>query len=100
MDEDRLISAISLPMWFPPVRIGGDTYIDAVFITDANLIEAVERGADEIWIIWTVSERGEWYRGFVAHYFQMIEAMANSKASSRHQTDSGEQRGHRPGRPW
>jgi predicted acylesterase/phospholipase RssA len=80
MDEDRLISAVSLPMWFPPVRIEGDTYIDAVFVTDANLIDAViEHGADELWVIWTVSERGEWYQGFVAQYFQMIEAMANGK---------------------
>lgn len=79
MDEDRLISAASLPMWFPPVRIDGDTYIDAVFVTDANLIEAIRRGADEVWIIWTVSERGEWHPGFVSHYFQMIEAIANGK---------------------
>ncbi|MDQ3680415.1 MAG: patatin-like phospholipase family protein [Actinomycetota bacterium] len=78
MDEDRLISAVSLPIWFPPVRIDGDVYIDAVFATDANLAEAVRRGADELWVIWTVSERGEWHAGFVAHYFQMIEAMANS----------------------
>ena len=79
MDEDRLISAVSLPIWFPPVRIDGDVYIDAVFATDANLEEAVRRGADELWVIWTVSERGEWHSGFVAHYFQMIEAMANAQ---------------------
>ena len=79
MDEDRLISAVSLPIWFPPVRIDGDIYIDAVFATDANLEEAVRRGAEELWVIWTVSERGEWQAGFVAHYFQMIEAMANSQ---------------------
>ncbi len=79
MDEDRLISAVSLPIWFPPVRIDGDIYIDAVFATDANLEEAVRRGADELWVIWTVSERGEWHAGFVAHYFQMIEAMANGQ---------------------
>src|SRR5918998_1637929 len=79
MDEDRLVSAASLPMWFPPVRIDGDTYIDAVFVTDANLMEAIQRGAEEVWIIWTVSERGEWQPGFVSHYFQMIEAMANGK---------------------
>jgi predicted patatin/cPLA2 family phospholipase len=79
MDEDRLISAVSLPMWFPPVVIDGDTYIDAVFVTDANIEEAIRRGADEVWVIWTVSERGEWHDGFVAQYFQMIEAMANGQ---------------------
>ena len=39
MDEDRLVSAVSLPMWFPPVKINGDNYIDAVYITDANVEE-------------------------------------------------------------
>ena len=79
MDEDRLISAVSLPMWFPPVVIDGDTYIDAVFVTDANIEEAIRRGADEVWVIWTVSEHGQWHPGFVAQYFQMIEAMANGQ---------------------
>lgn len=79
MDEDRLISAVSLPVWFQPVEIDGDTYVDAVFATDANLEEGIRRGADELWVIWTVSERGEWHDGFVAHYFHMIEAMANSQ---------------------
>jgi hypothetical protein len=64
-------------MWFPPVIIDGDTYIDPVFITDANLEEAIRRGADELWVIWTVSERGEWNDGFVANYFQIIETSAN-----------------------
>lgn len=79
MDQERLVSAVSLPMWFPPVEVDGDTYIDAVFVTDANLEEAIRRGADELWVVWTVSERGEWHPGFAAHYFQMIEAMANGQ---------------------
>ena len=37
MDEDRLISSVSLPMWFPPVEIEGEAYIDAVYLTDGNL---------------------------------------------------------------
>ena len=76
--EDRLLSAVALPMWFPPVRIDGDTYIDAVFATDGNLDEMIRRGADELWVIWTVSTRGRWAPGFVAEYFLMIEAAANS----------------------
>jgi predicted acylesterase/phospholipase RssA len=78
MDEDRLVSAVSLPMWFPAVPIDGDEYIDAVFATDANLDEAIRLGADELWIIWTVSVLGRWRGGFVAEYFQIIEASANS----------------------
>jgi predicted acylesterase/phospholipase RssA len=77
MTEDYLAACISLPMWFPPVIIDGDTYIDPGFITNANIEEAIERGADELWVIWTVSERGEWNDGFVANYFQVMEASAN-----------------------
>ncbi len=77
MSEDFLVACSTLPMWFPPVRIEGNTYIDAVYVTDADLEEALSRGADEIWVIWTVSERGEWDPGFVSTYFQIIEAAAN-----------------------
>jgi len=78
MDEDRLVSAVSLPMWFPPVEINGDKYIDAVYVTDANVEEAIRRGAEEIWAIWTVSTRDEWRPGFVAQYFHIIEAAADT----------------------
>lgn len=78
MDEDRLASAVALPMWFPPVRINGDYYIDAVYITDGNVEEAIRRGADEIWAIWTVSTKDEWRPGFVNQYFQIIETTADT----------------------
>jgi len=76
MSEDLLAACVSLPMWFPPVRINGQTYIDSVFITDANIEEAIRRGADELWVIWTVSDKDEWNDGFVANYFQIIETSA------------------------
>jgi predicted acylesterase/phospholipase RssA len=79
MNEDRLVAAVSLPMWFPPAVLDGDTYIDPVFVTDANIGEAIRRGCSELWIIWTVSRRGRWYDGFVANYFQIIETAANSR---------------------
>jgi predicted patatin/cPLA2 family phospholipase len=79
MTEDLLISGVSLPLWFPPVVIDGDVYIDPVYATDANLEEAIRRGADELWVIWTVSEGGEWRNGPIHHYFQIIEAAANSR---------------------
>ena len=56
MDEDHLCAAVALPMFFPPVVLNGDTYIDAVYVTDGNLEEAIRRGADELWVIWTVSQ--------------------------------------------
>lgn len=79
MTEDFLCAGVSLPMWFPPIKIGGDTYIDSVFNTDCNLEEAIRRGADELWVIWTVSFRGEWFNGFVGNYFGMIEAAADGR---------------------
>jgi len=79
MGPDKLISAVSLPVWYPPVWRQGDAYIDAVYATDANLEEVLERGANEIWLIWTVSQAGQWRRGPIAQYFQVIEASANSR---------------------
>jgi predicted acylesterase/phospholipase RssA/azurin len=76
MTEDLLVACVSLPMWFPPVRINGETYIDSVYLSDANIEEAIRRGADELWIIWTVSDKDEWNSGFVANYFQIIETSA------------------------
>jgi predicted patatin/cPLA2 family phospholipase len=77
MTEDLLVACVSLPMWFPPVVVDDQTYVDAVYLTDANVEEAIRRGADEIWVIWTVSEKGEWRPGFVNQYFQIIEIVAN-----------------------
>lgn len=78
MNEDLLTAAASLPMWFPPLRIDGDTWIDAVFNTASNLEEAIRRGADELWIIWTTSQRGEWFDGFVGNFFGIFEATTNN----------------------
>lgn len=76
MNDDWLLAGVSLPMWFPPVEIDGDLYIDPVYATDANLEAAVENGATELWVIWTVSTRGRWRNGFVNQYFQIIENAA------------------------
>jgi len=77
MDADMLMASISIPMWFPPAKLRGHTYLDAVFLSDSNLEEAIARGADEIWVIWTVSEKSEWRAGFVGIYFGIIEVVAN-----------------------
>jgi len=77
MDEDRLIACVSLPTWFPPVTIDGDTFVDAVYASDADVEAALARGATELWVIWTVSRRDVWHGGFVNQYFQTIELVAN-----------------------
>jgi predicted patatin/cPLA2 family phospholipase len=77
LTEDLLVAAGSLPIWFPPVRMGGETCIDAVFHTASNLEEAIRRGADELWVIWTTSQRGEWKDGVVGNFFGIFEATTN-----------------------
>ncbi len=77
LTEDFLIATGSLPVFFPPVKIEGDTYIDAVFNTASNLEEAIRRGADELWVIWTTSRRGKWGKGFLGNFFGIFEATAN-----------------------
>ena len=77
LTEDLLIATGSLPLWFPPVRVAGDTYIDAVFNTASNLEEAIRRGADELWVIWTTSTRGQWLDGFIGNFFGIFEATTN-----------------------
>jgi predicted acylesterase/phospholipase RssA len=78
LTEDLLIAAGSLPVWFPPVQIDGDTYIDAVLNTATNLEEAIRRGADELWVIWTTSQRGQWRNGFIGNFFGIFEATTNN----------------------
>ena len=77
MTEDFLIATASLPIWFPPVRIDRDLYIDAVFNTPSNLEEAIRRGADELWVIWTTSTRGQWRNGLLGNFFGIFEATTN-----------------------
>ena len=77
MTLDHLIAAASLPVWFPPVTIGGDTVVDAVFNTATNLEAAIARGADELWVIWTTSRRGRWHDSTIGAFFGVFEATAN-----------------------
>jgi hypothetical protein len=90
MDEDRLLACVSIPMWFPPVKIDRELYLDSVFVTDANVESAIRRGMQdtandprarelELWIVWTVRTTGQWKEGFVSQYFQMIEMSANGR---------------------
>jgi predicted patatin/cPLA2 family phospholipase len=73
LTPEWLRACVSLPMWFPPVEIDGELYIDSVYATDANLEAAVAKGATELWVIWTVSMKGRWRNGPVNQYFQIIE---------------------------
>lgn len=79
LTPDLFKACFALPIWFPAVVTAGKTYIDAVYWKDANLTEAVARGADEIWVIWTVSETPDYRPGPYGQYFHIIEAIADGR---------------------
>jgi len=99
MSEDLLVAATSLPGWFPPVTVNGARYIDGVFVTDANLEAAIAAGANELWVIWTVSTAGRWLGGPVAEYFQVIEACANGALQRDLDRIARSNQAHAEGRP-
>ncbi len=76
-DADLLVAGISLPIFLPPVAKGGDLYTDSVWIKDANLMEAVRRGAEELWVIWCIGNSREYRSGLFHQYVHMIELSAN-----------------------
>jgi len=72
-----LVAAISLPIFMPPVPHKGCLYMDSVWIRDANLLEAVRQGSDEIWVVWCIGNIGEYLNGAFNQYVHMIELSAN-----------------------
>lgn len=77
IDLDDLVAGISLPIYMPPVRKGNELYLDAVWIRDANLMEAVRRGAEELWVVWLIGNMGIYKGGAFNQYVHMIEISAN-----------------------
>lgn len=76
MDIEALMASISLPGVFPPVERKGDLYLDSAFVRDANPLEAVRRGASELWIIWCLGDTKEYLGGLVNLYVQTLEMSA------------------------
>lgn len=77
MTMDHLVAGVSLPMFMPGVPIGDSLYLDAVWIRDANLMEAVRRGAEELWVVWCIGNTGIYHDGVFRQYVHMIEMAAN-----------------------
>jgi predicted patatin/cPLA2 family phospholipase len=77
IDRDLLVAGISLPIFMPPVRKGDSLYFDSVWIKDANLMEAVRRGAEELWIVWCIGNSPAYRDGPFYQYVHMIEMSAN-----------------------
>jgi predicted acylesterase/phospholipase RssA len=74
---DHLVAGISLPIFMPAVEIDGSEYLDSVWIRDANLLEAVRRGADELWVVWCIGNTPRYHNGLFRQYVHMIEIAAN-----------------------
>ncbi len=77
VDLDYLVAGISLPIFMPPVEKNGATYIDSVWIKDANCMEAIKRGAEELWVVWCIGNTDDYRRGAFEQYVHMIEMSAN-----------------------
>lgn len=77
IDLDLLVAGISLPIYMPPVQKGECLYLDAVWIKDANLMEAVRRGFEELWVVWCIGNISEYKNGVFNQYVHMIELSAN-----------------------
>ncbi|MFL5403364.1 MAG: patatin-like phospholipase family protein, partial [Gemmatimonadales bacterium] len=77
VDLDLLVAGISLPIFMPAVRKGDILYLDSVWIKDANLMEAVRRGAEELWLVWCIGNTPHYRDGPFYQYVHMIELSAN-----------------------
>jgi hypothetical protein len=74
--EDHLIAGMSLPIFMPSIKINNDWYTDAVWIKDANLMEAVKHGAEEIYLVYCIGNSREYLEGSFLQYVHMIEMSA------------------------
>jgi hypothetical protein len=77
IDVEMIVAGMSLPIFMPPVKRGDFWYTDSAFLRDANPLEAVRQGADEVWIVWTLGNSTEYRPGIFRQYIQMLETSAN-----------------------
>lgn len=77
IDMDMFVAGMSLPGVFPPVTRDGTDYLDCAFVQDANMMEAVRRGAEEIWLVWGLGNTADYKGGAFNIYMQMLEMSAN-----------------------
>lgn len=77
VDTDLLVAGVSLPIFTPAVLHGGELHLDSVWIKDANVLEAVRRGCDELWVAWCIGNSDVYRNGAFLQYVHMIELSAN-----------------------
>jgi hypothetical protein len=78
MDEQLLVASMSLPGVLPPLERNGDVLLDSAFVQDVNLMEAVRRGAEELWVVWCLGNSAQYRGGALRLYVQMLEMGANA----------------------
>jgi hypothetical protein len=76
VDAELMAAGMSLPIFLTPLRRDGKIWTDAVWIRDANVAEALRRGADEVWLLWCIGNTGYWGDGPLEQYVHMIEMSA------------------------
>lgn len=76
VDAELLAAGMSLPLFMTPHRRDGMTWTDAAWIRDANVTEALRRGAEEVWLVWCVGNSPYWGDGPLEQYVHMIEMSA------------------------
>lgn len=77
IETDLIVAGMSLPGVMPPVIKNGITYLDTGFMQDANPLEAVRRGAEEVWLVWGMGNTPTYRGGGLRLYVQMLEMSAN-----------------------
>ncbi|NMO18705.1 patatin-like phospholipase family protein [Pyxidicoccus fallax] len=77
VDLDLLVAGLSPPVLMPPVNRDGTLYTDALWSQHDNLMEAVRRGADVIWVLWCIGNTPAYGRGLLTQYSHLAELSAN-----------------------
>ena len=72
----HLLAAVSLPVLMPSVQYGGRDWTDSVWIKDSNILNAVQKGANEIWVVWCIGNTPCYQSGMMNQYVHMIEISA------------------------
>ena len=100
LDLPLLLAGVSLPWLTPSVDHAGCTWTDAVWIKDSNIVEAVKRGANEIWLVWCIGNTRRYRPGFLNQYVHMIEMSAvgalNAELDTVSNLNAAIARGERP----
>jgi predicted acylesterase/phospholipase RssA len=74
---DMMLAGMSLPIAMPAIESEGEWFCDPAFIRDANLVEAVRRGAEELWVLWVIGNTPVYKNGAFNQYVHMLEIAAN-----------------------